>query len=631
MKKILVSISAVALACTLSLAAHAMADAPRQLAVPAGDLVAALQSLSRQVDVHLVYQPQQLAGLKTRGFSGLLTAQEAVSKLLHGTKLQVHTDQAGAAMLIELPSQAAASTLAQSSVSVGSDPQQERIQLAQAPAGTTTGPASPQSASDSSTALQEITVTGTLIDRPGFTAPTPTTVVTGQDLSLLVGATSVADVATYMTQFAPGLNTNDTNGATFSGSNSFNLRGLGQNRTLTLVDGQRQTPSDLQEGLDVNRIPAGIIDRVEVVTGGASAAYGSDAVAGVVNIILRKDIQGLEGSLEGGETSYNDNRNWKGTLNWGTHFADDRGRFMIATEAAANAGAGDYGSRPWGNQDIGLIPNPAYTGATGQYPYILASNTRSSNTSTGGVITSGVLAGTGFLPGGVPTIFNSGVNSVACGCGSSGGDGAQIFPGQQINTPLSRQTAMSRLSYDFTPQITGYISLDYAHTESNLLNLVPMGIGGGWSGITIQSDNAFLPASLRNAMLAAGQTSFTMNRDTQDIPWWGLEGITHYWQTDAGLHGKFGADRELECARFLRPVRPDGRVFQRHESEQPRAGAGCGDQSRDWPNRLPVDTDQPEQWVRPHRYFWRRIDLPGGSRLRRQQLLALLPSASECR
>ena len=540
MKKILVSISILALACTLSVAAHAMADAPRQLTVPAGDLVSALESLSRQVDVHLVYQAQQLAGMTTRGFSGLLTAQEAVSKLLQGTKLQVHTDQSGAAMLIELPGQAAAGTLAQSSVSVGSDPQQERIQLAQAPADTTTGPASPRAASDSSTTLQEITVTGTLIDRPGFTAPTPTTVVTGQDLSLLVGATSVADVATYMTQFAPGLNTNDTNGATFSGSNSFNLRGLGQNRTLTLVDGQRQTPSDLQEGLDVNRIPAGIIDRVEVVTGGASAAYGSDAVAGVVNIILRKDIQGLEGSLEGGETSYNDNRNWKGTLNWGTHFADDRGRFMIATEAAANAGAGDYGSRPWGNQDIGLIPNPAYTGATGQYPYILASNTRSSNTSTGGVITSGVLAGTGFLPGGVPTIFNSGVNSVACGCGSSGGDGAQIFPGQQINTPLSRQTAMSRLSYDFTPQITGYISLDYAHTESNLLNLVPMGIGGGWSGITIQSDNAFLPASLRNAMLAAGQTSFTMNRDTQDIPWWGLEGITHYWQTDAGLHGKFG-------------------------------------------------------------------------------------------
>ena len=539
LKKILVSISILALACTLSVTVHAMTDAPKQLTVPAGDLVSALQSLSRQVDVRLVYQAQQLAGMKTQGFSGLLTAQQAVGKLLKGTQLQARTDQSGAAMIIELPSETSARALAQTSLSAPSDPQPERILLAQAPANA--GPASPSpTASDSSAGLQEIVVTGTLIDRPGFTAPTPTTVVTGQDLSLLVGATSVADVATYMTQFAPGLNTNDTNGATFSGSNSFNLRGLGQNRTLTLVDGQRQTPSDLQEGLDVNRIPAGIIDRVEVVTGGASAAYGSDAVAGVVNIILRKDIQGLEGSLEGGETSYNDNRNWKGTLNWGTHFADDRGRFMIATEAAANAGAGDYGSRPWGNQDIGLIPNPAYTGATGQYPYILASNTRSSNTSTGGVITSGVLAGTGFLPGGVPTIFNSGVNSVACGCGSSGGDGAQIFPGQQINTPLSRQTAMSRLSYDFTPQITGYISLDYAHTESNLLNLVPMGIGGGWSGITIQSDNAFLPASLRNAMLAAGQTSFTMNRDTQDMPWWGLEGITHYWQTDAGLHGKFG-------------------------------------------------------------------------------------------
>src|SRR5262249_40169769 len=180
------------------------------------------------------------------------------------------------------------------------------------------------------------------------------------------------------------------------GSNNFNLRGLGQNRTLTLVDGQRQTPSDLSEGLDVNRIPAGIIDRVEVVTGGASAAYGSDAVAGVVNIILRKDIQGLEGSADGGETSYNDNRNWKLTANWGTHFADDRGRFMIATEAADNAGAGAYGRRPWGNENTALISNPAYTGAAGQFPYILVGNTRASFTNSGGVITRRRLSGPTF-------------------------------------------------------------------------------------------------------------------------------------------------------------------------------------------------------------------------------------------
>src|ERR1700727_3021810 len=102
MKQILVSISILVLACTLSVAAHAMADAPKQLTVPAGDVVSALEYLSRQVDVRLVFQAQQLAGMKTRGFSGLLTAQEAVSRLLQGTKLQVHPDQTGAAMLIEL-------------------------------------------------------------------------------------------------------------------------------------------------------------------------------------------------------------------------------------------------------------------------------------------------------------------------------------------------------------------------------------------------------------------------------------------------------------------------------------------------------------------------------------------------
>ena len=127
LKKILVSISILALACTLSVTVHAMTDAPKQLTVPAGDLVSALQSLSRQVDVRLVYQAQQLAGMKTQGFSGLLTAQQAVGKLLKGTQLQARTDQSGAAMIIELPSETSARALAQTSLSAPSDPQPERI------------------------------------------------------------------------------------------------------------------------------------------------------------------------------------------------------------------------------------------------------------------------------------------------------------------------------------------------------------------------------------------------------------------------------------------------------------------------------------------------------------------------
>src|ERR1700761_1553687 len=115
-KKLLAAISTLALACTLSITARATADAPKQLTVPAGDLVSALKSLSQQVDTNLVYEPQQLAGMKTDGVSGKLTAQEAVSKLLHGTGLEVHADQTGAAMRIETHSQAAAKALAQSAL-----------------------------------------------------------------------------------------------------------------------------------------------------------------------------------------------------------------------------------------------------------------------------------------------------------------------------------------------------------------------------------------------------------------------------------------------------------------------------------------------------------------------------------
>ena len=148
------------------------------------------------------------------------------------------------------------------------------------------------------------------------TAPTPTTVLGAQDLSRRA-PTSVLEVVNDVPAFRPtqtAQNTSSpTNGANSNaGANLVDLRGLGVNRTLLLLNGRRTGGSQ-----DLNQFPVIMTQRIDVVTGGASAAYGSDAVAGVVNIILDTKFTGLKGSAQYGQSKYGDDETWAGSAVWG--------------------------------------------------------------------------------------------------------------------------------------------------------------------------------------------------------------------------------------------------------------------------------------------------------------------------
>src|SRR6185312_16521700 len=111
------------------------------------------------------------------------------------------------------------------------------------------------------------------------------------------------------------------------------LRGVNSVRTLVLVDGRRHLTGDFRNSsVDLNMIPSTMIERVEAISGGASAVYGSEAIAGVVNIILRKQYEGFQLDLQGGQTAQNDGREWKGSLGYGFNFAADRGHFLFGAE-----------------------------------------------------------------------------------------------------------------------------------------------------------------------------------------------------------------------------------------------------------------------------------------------------------
>jgi iron complex outermembrane recepter protein len=182
-------------------------------------------------------------------------------------------------------------------------------------------------AQDTTQTLAEVVVTGSRLVRSDLSAPSPTTVVDQQAVQLS-GDTTVEAAINELPQLSAG-NNSSVNSAGGSGVLTANLRGLGAARTLTLVNGRRFIPANGAGNVDLATIPTSLVQRVEIITGGASAVYGSDAIAGAVNFILRDDFEGLEVSTQYGETSQSDGRQVQYDALFGSNFDENRGNVTL--------------------------------------------------------------------------------------------------------------------------------------------------------------------------------------------------------------------------------------------------------------------------------------------------------------
>ena len=181
---------------------------------------------------------------------------------------------------------------------------------------------------DGASEIEEVLVTGSRIARADLEGANPVTVISREQM-LKTGAPSIGEILQNLPSSAGGaVNTGVNNGG--SGAVRFSLRGLGSSRTLVLVNGKRAVASGLgaNSSVDLNNIPSAIIERVEVLKDGASAVYGSDAVAGVVNIITRNDFEGAEWTSEIGQTSEGDGEQTKHEFALGT--STDKGNFVVS-------------------------------------------------------------------------------------------------------------------------------------------------------------------------------------------------------------------------------------------------------------------------------------------------------------
>lgn len=195
-----------------------------------------------------------------------------------------------------------------------------------------TGPASAQAPAEA-TVLEAVVVTGSRIVRdPNETAPLPVATVSSDDLRAAGSADATATLRQIPALISSGTVADSLErGGGGVGQATLNLRQLGSNRTLVVVDGYRHVSGVAgAQTVDVATIPTALIERVEVLTGGASAVYGADAVTGVVNYILRKDFEGLEFELQPGVSSKNDGDVFSAAATWGMNFRDGRGNVTVS-------------------------------------------------------------------------------------------------------------------------------------------------------------------------------------------------------------------------------------------------------------------------------------------------------------
>lgn len=274
------------LACSAALAAQAQ-TATITLDIPAGDLASALDAYSRQSGTQLVYRADQLKGARSAGVRGAVSSQGGLDQLLKGSGFRAQRDASGAVLIV--PAAAAP---------------------APAPAPRAAATPKAQASGDTQvTNLETVQVTGSRIPRAQVEGPAPITVVTAEQIKAS-GLTTVPEVLRSLSQNSGSVQgqQNTTSAQSTPGAQAVDLRGMGPNHTLVLVNGRRIADFPLplnsrSNFTDIGNIPLGMIDRIEVLTGSASAVYGSDAMAGVINFILKKSTDGITVDYRYGDTS----------------------------------------------------------------------------------------------------------------------------------------------------------------------------------------------------------------------------------------------------------------------------------------------------------------------------------------
>lgn len=354
--------------------------------------------------------------------------------------------------------------------------------------------------------VDTVVVSASRISLQGYQAPTPVMQITGEKIA----RDAKIDIGDLIRELpaagpSPSLN-NGGNSVNVSqgdaGLETISLRNLGINRTLVLFDGQRVVSSNLLGGgVDLTTLPMTLVKRVDVVTGGASAAWGSDAVAGVVNLVLDKEFTGLRGNVTFGDSTQFNHRKLSAEAAWGSDFDAGRGHLIVSANHTMSSDAVLWGQADWWKGTT-LVQNPAYTAGSNQPLFIHQDHVGSIQVTQGGLITANsaggagstlaanALRGTQFGANGAISAFNFGnVYSNSCyNCSADERTNALRY--QLLAVPYRHTTLFGYGSYQLTDDIKASLQLNYGVSWERSL-------GGFRQALqTVRPDNAYLDPSI---------------------------------------------------------------------------------------------------------------------------------------
>lgn len=516
----------VAVLAVLLAGAPAIAQEKLSFDIPEQTASLAIQSWAQQSGLQVFAAEEHLRGVRTNPVRGDYTPIEAVQMLIAGTGLEV-VAAGDKTVTIRKPSSGDSSAV----------------------------PADSPAATHSLLELDEVIVTGSRIKRPGFDTLQAALVTDANEISQRA-YTNLGEALEATPGFLPSDSSpSSTAQGTHSVGQTFvNFFGLGSQRTLTLVNGRRFVSSNSATGsrggvapgsqVDLNVIPVGLIDHVETVSIGGAPVYGSDAIAGTVNIILKDDFEGIQGSAQYGLTEDGDGEGTTFRLLMGGNFGEDRGNAVVSLEhneqdglllsdrfrfrqLAANpldTGDGDgisarrvveefrfpiatEGGLPYSNLAGVGLPGLVFPGLHDNGDYIFDAQGTPLQFGRNGDLAPFNLGTVVFDDVGIP--------GITLPQQSSGGDGLNLSRHIPILSPTQRTLVNGMAHYDVAPWARLFVETSYAHTEaqeeSEFYSFTP--------ALTFSTNNAFLSQQARDTIVASlgGGTSFAMSRNLNDI------------------------------------------------------------------------------------------------------------------
>ncbi|MES2988348.1 MAG: TonB-dependent receptor [Pseudomonadota bacterium] len=398
-----------------------------------------------------------------------------------------------------------------------------------------------------------IIVTGTRIISSGFNAPTPTTVIGEAELALNAQPNifnAIAQLPSLQGSTGAATGTFSTSSGQ-QGLSSFSLRGLQPIRTLTLLDGQRVVGANVTGVPDISMFPQLLVKRVDVVNGGASASYGSDAVGGVVNFITDTRFKGFKGNVQGGMTRYNDDKQVLAQAAFGTGLFDDRVHLVVSGEYDNEDGVGPgnfgidlAGARDWHRAST-LVNTGQANNGTPQFRY--RDYAQPYQYALYGLINNGPLQGVAFDRNGAPYNFNYGSGGVPNGAGGVtgcfsgnafcvGGDlSGAPGSGASLKSSLERINGFGRIGFDFAENNELYFTANIAQ----VLTSNQPSPGYNRASLTVQCANAYLPQTIKDRCTTAGITSFGFGSSNGGFPSPRVSTDRRQYRFVGGLKGQF--------------------------------------------------------------------------------------------